>query len=226
MGKDKRPEGRSGRSKHALPPSAIKDALKHASDRDLIDEALRRGLITKAHHASTPGDKTTADRATMRREALRREELRERRRRSQGQQVDDDIDAAIAALDASVAHHHQYVGGLFDVLRRKRLDKMRKLGVRREDTDPEFAALGKNLTKAIFDHLVIARRDALDAGACDIESLWAYLMGDAGCGFASGMIRGDIAMPPDLRVSFISFADGDCRILSGRRKSALRGGFA
>jgi hypothetical protein len=66
MGKDKRPEGRSGRSKHALPPSAIKDALKHASDRDLIDEALRRGLITKAHHASTPGDKTTADRATMR----------------------------------------------------------------------------------------------------------------------------------------------------------------
>jgi hypothetical protein len=59
------------------------------------------------------------------------------------------------------------------------------------------------MTKAIFDHLVIARRDALDAGACDIESLWDYFMDDAGYRFADGMVKGDPNIPPDLWSSFI-----------------------
>jgi hypothetical protein len=199
MGREKRPE----RSKQIPPTSEIKDALKQASDKDLMDEALRRGLISKAHHAPAPGDKTAADGATRFLETPRGRELQERQRHSQGQQENDDIDAAIAALRAGAAHHHQYVGQFFDILRGKRLDKMRERGIRRTDTTPEFAALGKNLTKAIFDHLVIARRDALNADACDLESLWEYLMGDAGYRFASGMVKGDITMPPNLCASFI-----------------------
>jgi len=76
---------------------------------------------------------------------------------------------------------------------------MRERGVQRADTTPEFAALGKNLTKAILDHLVIARRDDLDAGACDVESRWAYFMGDASFRFASGMFRGKALDTDDLR---------------------------
>lgn len=53
----------------------------------------------------------------------------------------------------------------------------------------------KNLTKAIFDHLVIARRDALDAGACDVESLWAYFMGDVSYRRALDVIRGTSPCP-------------------------------
>ena len=72
---------------------------------------------------------------------------------------------------ARVAGRHSYVEELFDMLRRKRLEKMRDLGLQRADTTSEFAVLGVRMAKVIFDHLVIARRDALDCGACDIESL-------------------------------------------------------
>src|SRR5262249_25300217 len=98
---------------------------------------------------------------------------------------------------------HEYVGELFDLLRRKRLEKMRDLGIQRADTAPEFADLGVRTTKAIFDHLGIAKRAALDACGCDIESLWAYFIGEAWYGFASSMVQGDIGMPPDLWASFI-----------------------
>jgi hypothetical protein len=196
MGREKHP----GRSKHIPPPSDIKNALKQAPDKDLIDEVIRRGLITKAHH---PGNKTVADGATRFWQAPRGGELQESRWRPQDQQEEGDIDAAIAGRMAKVAHHHQYVGQLFDILRRKRIDKMRERGVQRTDTTSEFAAPGKSLTKVIFNHLVIARRDVLDAGACDIESLWEYFMSDAGYRFASGMVKGDITMPPNLWASFI-----------------------
>jgi hypothetical protein len=199
MGRGNRPK----RSKQIPPPSEIKDALKQAPDKDLIDEAIRRGLISKAHHAPAPGDKTAADGATRFWETPRRGDLQERQRHPQCQQEGDDIDSAIAALRARAAHHHQYVGQFFDVLRGKRLNKMQERGVQRTDTTPEFAALGKNLTKAIFDHLVIARQDALDEGACDIESLWEYFMSDAGYRFATCMVKGDMAMPPNLYASFI-----------------------
>jgi hypothetical protein len=72
-----------------------------------------------------------------------------------------------------------------------------------EPAPPEFALLGSCMTKAIFDHLVIARRDALDAAACDIESIWSYLVQDAGYQFAEGMVKGDLGIPPDLWSSFI-----------------------
>jgi hypothetical protein len=104
---------------------------------------------------------------------------------------------------ARAGHHHQYVGQLFEILRLKRLEKMRERGLQRADTTPEFAILGKNLTKALFDHLVISRRDALDAGVCDAESLWKHFMGDAGYRFASAMIRGDVTLPPNVWAIFI-----------------------
>jgi hypothetical protein len=118
-------------------------------------------------------------------------------------QANDDVDTEIASLKAGAARQHEYVEQLFEILRRKRLEKMREQGVRCEDALREFAALGKNLATAIFDQLVIARRDALDAGACDIESLWTYFMGDAGYRFAQSMVKGDIALPPNLLASFI-----------------------
>jgi hypothetical protein len=184
-------------------PKEIKDALAQAPDSDLLNEVLRRGLIVKARQWPAPGplDETMGD-ETMRDgtmkywETLREKEL-------QGRLETDDIDEAIASLMAGAARRHEYVGELFDLLRRRRLEKMRDLGVRRADTAPEFADLGVRTTRAIFDHLVIARRAALDAGACDIESLWAYFMDDAGYRFASGMVKGDITMPPDLWASFI-----------------------
>jgi hypothetical protein len=186
-------------------PKEIKDALEQAPDSDLLNEVLRRGLIVKARQwpAPGPGDETMTDGTMKYWETLREKELQERRRRSQGRLETDDIDEAIASLMASAARRHEYVGELFDLLRRKRLEKMRDLGVQRADTAPEFADLGVRTTKAIFDHLVIAKRAALDAGACDIESLWAYFIGDAGYRFASDMVKGDITMPPDLWASFI-----------------------
>ncbi len=59
------------------------------------------------------------------------------------------------------------------------------------------------MTKAIFEHLVVTHRDALDAGACDIESLWDYFIGDAGYRFADGMVKADPHTPPDPWSSFI-----------------------
>ena len=191
-------------------PKEIKDALAQAQDSDLLNEVLRRGLIVNARQWPAPGpldetmgDETMTDGTMKYWETLRERELQERQRRSQGRPETDDIDEAIASLMAGAARRHEYVGELFDLLRRKRLEKMRDLGVQRADTAPEFADLGVRTTKAIFDHLVIAKRAALDAGACDIESLWAYFMDDAGYRFASGMVQGEITMPPDLWASFI-----------------------
>ena len=201
---------RMDRLKDIPSPQEIKDALAQAPDSDLLNEVLRRGLIVKARQWPAPGpldetmgDETMTDGTMKYWETLREKELQERQRRSQGRLESDDIDEAIAPLMDSAARRHEYVRELFDLLRRKRLEKMRDLGIQRADTAPEFADLGVRTTKAIFDHLVIAKRTALDAGACDIESLWAYFIDDAGYQFASGMVQGDITMPPDLWASFI-----------------------
>jgi len=181
------------RPKDIPSPREIKDALEQVSDSDLLNEVLWRGMIVKPRQWPTPGpgDEKMTDVTMKYWETLRGRELQEHQR-PQGRQDTDDIDEAIASLMASAASRHTYVEELSDMLRRKRLKKMRDLGLQRADTTPEFADLGMRTTKMIFDHLVIARRDALDSGACDIESLWAYFMGDAGYQFASGMIRGDI----------------------------------
>jgi hypothetical protein len=55
------------------------------------------------------------------------------------------------------------------------------------------------MARTIFDHLLAARRDELDACACDIESLCAsYLMDDNGYDFASSLIKWDTFMPVTL----------------------------
>jgi hypothetical protein len=195
-------------SKDILPPNVIKGALKQASISDLLNEAFQRGLTVEAQQEPAPGsgDETAPDKRMLCWEALRRKKLQERQRYLQdrrGRQETSDIDEAIASVRASTVKHNEYVGALFDLLRRRRIEKMRDLGIQRDDTTPEFALLGSRMTKAIFDHLVIARRDALDAGACDIESLWDYFMGDAGYSFADGMVKGDPHTPPDLWSSFI-----------------------
>jgi hypothetical protein len=195
-------------SKDILPPNVIKGALKQASISDLLNEAFQRGLTVEAQQEPAPGsDNETAPDTRMRRwEALRRKKLQERQRYLQAgrkQQETNDIDEAITSVRATTAKHNEYVGALFDLMRRERIKKMRDLGIQREDTTPEFALLGSRMTKAIFEHLVVTRRDALDAGASDIESLWDYFMGDAGYRFADGMVKGDPNIPPDLWSSFI-----------------------
>jgi len=191
-----------------LSPEVIKAALEQASISDLLNEAFQRGLTVEAQQEPGPGsgDETAPDRRMRRWEALRRKKLQERQQYLQdrrGRQGTSEIDEAIASVRASTVKHYEYVGALFDLLRRKQTKKMRDLGIQREDTTPEFALLGWRMTKAIFEHLVVIRRDALDAGACDIESLWDYFMGDAGYGFAEGMVKGDPNIPPDLWSSFI-----------------------
>jgi hypothetical protein len=204
MKRDKLADG----PKDILPPNVIKGALKQASISDLLNEAFQRGLTVEAQQGSAPssGDETAPDRRMLRWEALRKKKLQERHRYLQerrGRQETSDIDEAIASVRASTVKYYEYVGALFDLLRRKQIEKMRDLGIQREDTSPEFALLGWRMTKTIFEHLVVTRRDALDAGACDIESLWDYFMGDAGYRFADGMVKGDPNIPPDLWSSFI-----------------------
>src|SRR5215471_14690450 len=189
-------------AKAAIPPNVIKGALEQASISDLLDEASRRGLIVEAQQEPAPGsgDGTAPDRRMRRWGGLRRKKLQERQRYLQerrGRQETSDIDEAIASVRASTVKCYEYVGALFDLLRRKQIEKMRDLGLQREDTSPEFALLGWRMTKTIFEYLVVTRRDALDAGACDIESLWDYYMGDAGYRFADGMVKGDPNIPPD-----------------------------
>ncbi|HEY9436954.1 MAG TPA: hypothetical protein VI260_36315 [Blastocatellia bacterium] len=195
-------------SKDILPPNVIKCALKQASISDLLNEAFQRGLTVEAQQEPAPGsgDETAPDRRMQRWEALRRKQLQDRHRYLQerrGRQETSDIDEAIASVRASTVKHYGYVGALFDLLRRKRIEKMHDLDIQRENTTPEFALLGSRMTKAIFEHLVVTHRNALDAGACDIESLWDYFMGDAGYRFADGMVKGDPNIPPDLWSSFI-----------------------
>jgi len=201
-------EKRTNGSKDILPLEVIKAALEEASISDLLNEAFQRGLAVKAQQepAQGPADETAPDRRMRRWEALRRRKLQERLRYLQergGRQETGDIDDAIASVKASTVKHYEYVGALFDLLRRERIEKMRDLGIQREDITPEFALLGSRMTKVIFEHLVVIRRDALDAGACDIESLWEYFMDDAGYRFADGMVKGDPGIPPDLWSSFI-----------------------
>jgi len=198
-----RREKRTNGSKDILPPNVIKAALEQASISDLLNEAFQRGLTVEAQQGPAPGsgDETAPDRRMRRWEALRRKKLQERQQYLQerrGRQGTSEIDEAIASVRASTVKHYEYVGALFDLLRRKQIEKMRDLGIQREDTTPEFAILGWRMTKVIFEHLVVTRRDALDAGACDIESLWDYFMGDAGYQFADGMVKGDPSIPPDL----------------------------
>ena len=195
-------------SKNILPPNVIKDALKQASISDLLDEAFQRGLTVEAQQEPALGsdDEAAPDTRMRRWEVLRRKKLQERQRYLQElreQPETNDSDEAIASVRAATAKHNEYVGALFDLLRRKRIKKMRDLGILREDTTPEFALLGSCMTKAIFDHLVIARRGALDAGVYDIESIWSYFVQDAGYQFAEDMVKGALGVPPDLWSSFI-----------------------
>jgi len=190
MKRDKLTDG----SKDILPPNVVKGALKQASISDLLNEAFQRRLTVEAQQEPAPGpcDETAPDRRMQRWEALLRKQLQERHRylkERRGRQETSDIDEAIASVRASTVKHYEYVGALFDLLRRKRIEKMRDLGIQREDNTPEFALLGSRMTKAIFEHLVVTHQDALDAGACDIESLWDYFMGDAGYRYADGMVK-------------------------------------
>jgi hypothetical protein len=126
-----------------------------------------------------------------------------KRRIKQTGREPDTIDEAITQLRASATRHYEYVGQLFELLHQKRLDKMQEKCIWRTNTTPEFAHLGVIVTRTVFDHLVVARRDALDAGTCSVESLWDYLMSDGGYRFASDLVEADVHLPPNLWASFI-----------------------
>src|SRR5262249_23557053 len=121
MRRDKRMEG----SKDIPSPKEIKAALEQAPISDLLDEAFRRGLIVKSQQGPTPGsgDETAPDRRMRRWETLRRKKLQERRRYLREQQETGDIDEAIASVRASTAKHNEYVGALFDLMRREQIEK-------------------------------------------------------------------------------------------------------
>src|SRR5262245_43800345 len=128
-------------SKDILPPNIIKGALKQASISDLLNEAFQRGLTVDEQQELAQGsdDETEPDTRMRRWEALRRMKLQERQLYLQdrrGRQETSDIDEAIASVRASTVKHYGYVGALFDLLRRKRIEKMRDLGIQREDTIP------------------------------------------------------------------------------------------
>jgi hypothetical protein len=92
----------------------------------------------------------------------------------------------IRSVSANTAKQLEYVGALFDLLRRKRIERMRDLGIQREDTTPEFAPLSSRMTKVIFDHLVVTQRDALElkhygntswaTSALGSQKVWSKLM--------------------------------------------------
>jgi hypothetical protein len=225
MVKNKRPE----RSKDVPSIGEIRDALKKATDKALLDEVFRRflsgpvtslerwpdkalldevsrrGLIMEAQQRaeSRKGDGATSDGTMGLRERSRRRGMRDYLRRQPVRREPGDVEKEIESLRARAAKHREYVGQLLDLLSRKRLEKMRERGVKRTDATPELADLGMLMTRAIFDHVVIAWRDALDAGDRDIESLWSYLMNDGGYQFASGLVKGDIDMPSNLGASFV-----------------------
>src|SRR5262249_10376155 len=131
-------------SRDILPPNVVKGALKQASISDLVNEAFQRGLTVEAQQEPGPGpcDGTAPDRRMRRWGALRRKKLQERQRYLQERRVRQeasDIDEAIASVRAGTVKCYEYVGALFDLLRRKQIEKMRDLGLQREDTSPEFA---------------------------------------------------------------------------------------
>lgn len=187
----------------------IKDALEQATFYELLKELFRRGEIElPASQVLDVSDRAVANRVISFGEHLRRRKLQEQRqepvpRVKETDQEPGDIDEAVKSVRANTVKHFEYVGQLFGILHRKRLEKLREQGILRTNTIPEDAKLGISMTKRIFDHLVIAKREALDAGACDIESLWEYFVRDRGSRFAEGLVKGDIGIPPDLWVSLI-----------------------
>jgi hypothetical protein len=183
----------------------IKDALEQATFYELLKELFRRGEIElPASQVLDVSDRAVANRVISFGEHLRRRKRQETvpRVKETGQEPGD-IDEAVKSVRANTVKHFEYVGQLFGILHRERLEKLREQGILRTNTIPEDAKLGISMTKRIFDHLVIAKREALDAGACDIESLWEYFVRDRGSRFAEGLVKGDIGIPPDLWVSLI-----------------------
>lgn len=219
---------RNDSSKASLSVEQSKNALMQASDIDLLTELVRRGLIMRAvlfnptdrmllreilppelggrsrHFAAHGlGEETVAKGAMRFRQRPRRSEMRERLRGTPVRQKIGDLDEDIVRMSASAARHREYVGHLLDLLSRKQLDNILQQGIERTDATPEMARLGMLMTRTIFDHLVIAMREELDAGLCDIEALWEYLMNDSGYQFASSLVKWDMHMPPNLWASFI-----------------------
>jgi hypothetical protein len=224
MGKDKSPEGSKGT--HSAGRS--KNALRQATDRELLNEFVRRGLIMRAvlfdpsdalllneilppelgtrerqYPALGAGDRAVTNGAMGFRQRPRRRDLRERLRRTPVRQEVGDIDEDIARMSARAAKHREYVGQLLDLLSQKRLERMRELAIQGTDAASDLGPLGMLMTRTICDHLVISKREELDAGFCDIESLWAYLMNDNGHHFASSLVKWDMYMPPNLWASLI-----------------------
>ena len=183
----------------------IKAALKQATIKELLDEAFRRGLSLEPLQGAAPSlsEIMTVDEVPSQHGSAEKRESLETGRRFPGERDGDGVNEAIAALRANSDAHHEYVGQLFGLMLRNRAEKMRALGVRRTNTTLEFANVGQILTKMIFDHLVVANRDALDTGAFASESLWESFMEDAGYRFASDMVKGNSGAPPKLAVSFI-----------------------
>jgi len=144
----------------------------------LLNEILPPELGTRERQYPALGadDRAMTNGAMGFRQRPRRRDLRERLRRTLVSQEVGDIDEDIARMKARAAKHREYVGQLLDLLSQKRLDKMRERGIQRTDVTPEIAHLGMLMARTICDHLVISKREELDAGFCDIESLWAYLM--------------------------------------------------
>jgi len=185
----------------------IKDALEQASFYELFKEILRRGEIElPVNEVLNASERAVANRVISFREYIRRRKLQEQWQKPHIQETGrehGDIDEAVKSVRANTLKHNEYIGQLFGLLHQKRLDKLREQGILRTNTMPEFAGLGISTTKTIFDHLVIAKREALDAGTCDIESLLESFVSNRGSRFAEGLVKGDIGIPPDLWVSLI-----------------------
>src|SRR5687767_7500717 len=161
----------SEKPKHLFSREEVKAALAQTSIKELLDEAFQRGLVKDAQAIAEADsdDKAASYREDRYWEMLRRrmsqERLHEIRRcNEEASREPCTIDEEIESLKACRIKHNEYVGQLFDLLRQKRIDQMRERCILRTDATPEFAHLGILTTKTVFDHLVIARRDALDAG--------------------------------------------------------------
>ena len=176
------------RSRKALPATKAKEALKRIPLRDLLNEISQRGQIRKGAQANTPPPLARSQ---------------QRRLHSPGQQAHEDIEAQVKAARDKTAKHYEYLGELFELLHKEQMDRLCALGIQRRDTTAEFAKLGRLTVKSMFDHLIAANQEFLDAGTFDIRSIWSYLTSDKGYAFASGMVRRDRAMPPNLGKSFI-----------------------
>lgn len=102
--------------------------MEQASDSDLLNKAFRRRLIVEAQQEPGPGfgDEVASDRRMRRWETLRRRKLQEHQRCLQErreQQEISDIAEAIASVSGNTTKQLEYVGALFDLLRRKRIER-------------------------------------------------------------------------------------------------------